>query len=312
MFTRCVITIGLAATLAFAPLEAGNGRAKLRLSPRKVVNCAILLVGAATATWFVSEFYYNWSDKDEQQLVQKYGDRDAKELSEVKESRHFIKREGVVVVDRWIVGRAVYEYDLQLGDQFKQAREALKPGDHLIDSGCGEGCFLDQYRFTGGVAFGTGITFEKHSWVGDGYPDKLRFLVGRFLEDIPVSEILGSKGDAELIADQHGPFNYSPYPNEVLSIYQQLMDEPKDTNTGKTFIRLSNRSTIEIDGKEMDLVDWLVTLNKPGQKPVFERYGYMVIMNEVDDFSIPDLELVEYNRFYQPPYRKYRIRNKQK
>lgn len=179
----------------------------------------------------------------------------------------------------------------------------------------------------------TGITFKKENgW--RKYPN-LDFKVGRFFEDIPLSEL----GHADLITDLFGVMSYSPKIDEVLSRYHSLLkphakayifvgdyvETPQYIGFLSKFIKgptgwasaFAESVVRTKSGKKIPLIDWISSLsgfnarlegrviaqserkNVPTGKVLRET---LVLEKNEDPISIPKLRLIESDRG-KPPLR---------
>ncbi|MBI5202000.1 MAG: hypothetical protein HY925_10470 [Elusimicrobia bacterium] len=131
---------------------------------------------------------------------------------------------------------------------------------------------------------------------------KFRFLRGKFFRDIPVKDLLGRGGPAELITDVFGVFAYDPRPDLVLKRYTDLL-----ADDGEIYILLGidsdplrlSQHRVRSGRKEIGLVDWVKGI--PGlevEEQANKNFGLPVsrvlrIKKTGGAIRIPSLELVD-------------------
>ncbi|MFL5815414.1 MAG: class I SAM-dependent methyltransferase [Bdellovibrionia bacterium] len=132
---------------------------------------------------------------------------------------------------------------------------------------------------------------------------KLKLLQGRFLEQIPKSEI----GATDLITDVYGPFAYSQNLDQVLNQYLELLKPGGSAmiaydQAGTTFIRTRS-------GQSLNVLKWLKSLGRKDLLKVEHRSDHSgddehVIITRLgtDEIKVPRLKLV-YLKDSAPPRR---------
>ena len=199
----------------------------------------------------------------------------------------------------FVTSRTLGEYDVYIAREFMQFLKSLGPGSHWLDAGSGEAIALTQYlERHPGKARVTGVVYSGKK--PKKAPEQLRYLSGRYIEDIPDEEL----GRADLISDVFGPGSYSTRVSQVLNKYLRILNAG-----GRAFITLTSHSTVQVQGRNIPLQSYLLSLKPP---PGIE-FGYegntLIIrkMREVE-FRLPDLELVSLESG-APPERVFRPRD---
>jgi hypothetical protein len=122
-------------------------------------------------------------------------------------------------------------YEAVLGRGALDRLKRMSPDEHWIDMGSGDGVAVAEFltdvysASASGAARGrfpdvTAISFAKGGTdrLSRSYPG-FRSLYGRFVEDIPLTEIR----PADVITDVVGPASYSPHFTEVLGRYAKIL-----------------------------------------------------------------------------------------
>lgn len=215
----------------------------------------------------------------------------------------------------------------------------LESNDHFMDSGAGAGyVLLDLYMsysqryishlgnkyplrkhnppFSTAISFVKPIEWHTYSVPGIGkYINKVRYLDGRFVEDIPHEEIV-KFGKLKLILDSVGPLAYSDRVDLVLQKYIDLLsyDGGIDIYFGKVTPRESKPPEIysgrgesyetEIilkNGTRVNFTDWLKLI--PGLTIYHSSSFGVRIEKNIEDVQIPKLKLITYIDNILPPFR---------
>lgn len=185
---------------------------------------------------------------------------------------------------------------------------------HWTDVGGGNGLAI-QETITGFIPYhklpklkSTLISYDSISKSND----QMNVLTGRFIEEIPQSELMPSG----LITDVYGAMSYSMEPHIILQKYWNAM-----IPNGKTLIYQGanfadfgkNNKVITRDGRVMGLRDWAVAVFKGRAKintfTVESENNGLVEMNtliiekkEHIEIQIPDLEIVDFKPGLPPTF----------
>lgn len=292
--TRIAFALLLSLHIALAPAQGQNW-----IEKRWVQACGGALL-AASLIWAGFEF----SRPDAPQMDQAMAKQMAQERADTLRQRaewQIAKAEHNG--ERWETTRGLDEYDAVFKGELKKLLATLGPSDHWIDMGSGDGRALLDYYLQGGKAHTTGITFERKPATAPD-PRKMRSLVGRYVEEIPIDEIIGPAGKPKVITDLVGPVAYTSDLHKVLSIYEEVL-----ADDGVALIVLSPM-TLVMDGDKGAMIDeWLLEQSK--SETIFTRIptrntdGYsLLVMRKVKNFHLPQLDILLYEKGV-PPARMY-------
>lgn len=204
----------------------------------------------------------------------------------------------------------VYEKHI-FGHSFGAFLEQLTAQDTWIDVGSGNGFAVADYvlRTQGTHAKAVGVTYDMFSTpqVGDvlkAHPDRLRFLTGRFVEDIPNEEL----GRPMLITDLYGALSYTADFQTVLQKYLDLLHPD-----GVMFLYIEPGRTNRFWDCEnlISLHHFFKTI--PGiELTVLEKNEAAIsIRKTLEKVVVPNLKLREFVRG-SPPQRVYEIQRDSK
>lgn len=189
----------------------------------------------------------------------------------------------LIAGNQFTTTRNLLNYVNDLGEDFYSSLAKLRGNQHWIDAGSGEGYalyhLLDPGLFTERIRTGINknleaktkfelamltssrtdakprITGVSYKMTSEEKPRKnLRFLTGRYFEDIPNAEL----GRADLISDYYGVMAYTSRPDLALNKYMELLQE-----NGSAYVFMGNFDEIKLcrvrtkDGRDISLVDWM-------------------------------------------------------
>ena len=202
-------------------------------------------------------------------------------------------------LNAFVTSRTLGEYGIYSAREFKSFLETLGPGSHWLDAGAGKGHAIAQYveRNPAGARV-TGVVYSGKR--PKNAPDQLRYLSGRYIEDIPDEEL----GRADLITDLFGPGSYSTRISEVLNKYLRIL-----TPGGRAFVTLTSEATVTVNGRSTTLLGYLLSLSPPPGIEITHEGSTLIIRKAAETgFQIPTLELTRVESG-APPYRWFRPRD---
>jgi SAM-dependent methyltransferase len=215
----------------------------------------------------------------------------------------------------FIEDRGLEHYRMALCCGFKDALENIEPGEIFLDVGSGRGKaiaqFIKEYRAKANffgfkskrkpLAIGVSVIKREDPLVNElrqANPDNLKFITGKFVEDIPAAEF----GRPKIITDFFGALSYTEDFGRVLQTYLDVLH-----NDGKIFlyVGLKERNLFFKDGKQMNMLEFLKTI--PDLKVEHSITGQSITLSKASpQVRLPKLRL----KFYKagtPPTREYEI-----
>ncbi|MBI4405695.1 MAG: hypothetical protein HY537_16170 [Deltaproteobacteria bacterium] len=210
----------------------------------------------------------------------------------------------------------------------------------LLDAGCGEAYFAEQYvALTSDIeqqriligpvlmnfkALLSKPSFQRAKTVAvdlkirrtgiPSYGGRLKILTGRFFEEIPIEDI----GPTDLITDLFGVFAYSPRVDDVLRRYFSLLK-----NQGTLYIFFGDekenyglKSFIEKQGGKIPLIEWVrripglqVTTLKGSGGGRTAGISLKIQIKNRPDILVPELNLWHISDKHSgPPIRTYKLK----
>ncbi len=156
--------------------------------------------------------------------------------------------------ERFNVERGLPSYFDRFPTSLQSIIKYLKSGQNWMDGGSGEGWAIENYCDAypnGANVLGITKTIKR---TPKSFNGRLKVLSGRFIEDIPTSEIPVNA----LVTDYFGPYAYSKSPEQIIAQYVNSLQVG-----GKAYVYLhlkhegSYSKVILKDGRTVDLNVWI-------------------------------------------------------
>ena len=163
--------------------------------------------------------------------------------------------ERIIIEGGFVKSRGLLKYVTLLGPSFMTDVARLGPRGIWADMGAGRGDAVREYKNWGGRAGVMAASFESLETLrllGE-VPEGMRILDGRFVEDIPPSEL----GRADVITDVYGAMSYSSRIDKVLERYFRMLKPG-----GAIYLHSFEAHTVVTGpgGTNLFLREWLQTL----------------------------------------------------
>ena len=221
--------------------------------------------------------------------------------------------------------RDLADYTQFLGLDFDSALAALRPHEIWLDAGAGAGVALQEYLNLypqGGKVVGLGITYPTQDALQRPWPrplelanpaeQRLAYVEG-YLEDLPRQKLQVFGTHYQLITDVFGPMMYSPYPDQVLQIYGELL---APDGMVMLLIDMHNLHLVDSSMATLAVQDWFLKMEGLElvedpmifQERTAEIFLAVILRRTYALLKIPPLQpLWPYFRVGCPPGRCYRL-----
>ena len=226
-------------------------------------------------------------------------------LSKLINRNDFEVERGLVSPDSFIHSNY---YSGVFGSGFLSKLKRLTRDDHWLNAGAGsafaERDYLAGVEETAKVT-SVGVKRPRGNRWDSKYPnDKYRYLEGRYIEDIPLSE-LKKFGKPKVITDLFGPLAYSHRPDLVMAKYLSLLHED-----GTLFIRPGVYTSFTKGDKVFGFGTFLKMIpgvNVKQLKDGFENC-FEITVADSEKLRVPKLELLFLDVNTRPPERQFRVK----
>lgn len=178
--------------------------------------------------------------------------------------------------------RGLNDYIDLFGFPYVNSLKALKPKDHWLDAGAGDGKAIREFLLASSKndIFTTAVTLQMSSPIN--HPAHKTIV--NYLEEIQQETMRSS----DIITDVEGGLQYTDQLDQLLKRYI-LWLKPQ----GKLFLFLQPETTfIEKNGEVLSFSDWFSELKGFTVSPGSVE-GSLIIMKESSSHSLPRLKLVE-------------------
>ncbi len=180
------------------------------------------------------------------------------------------------------VVRGLNDYIDLFGFPLVNSLKALRPKEHWLDAGAGEGKAIREFLLASSKndIFTTAVTLKMSSPI----IHPAHKTIVNYLEDLPQETIRS----CDLITDVEGGLQYTDQLDQLLKRYIVWL-KPQ----GKLFVSLVPESTwIEKAGELLSFTDWIMGISGLAVTPGSAE-GALIIMKEASNHSLPRLKLIE-------------------